>query len=80
MSGYGNTGGGGQQQHHSHTDLDRVYKAALAAGVPLSTLESALAAVRGGGGGQRHDENHQQQAMSMELLRRLGYGDDHYQR
>lgn len=74
VSSYGNAGGSGQQQQQQHSDLERVYKAALTAGVPISTLESALAAARGG------DENPQQQAVSIELLRRLGYGDEHYQR
>jgi hypothetical protein len=82
VSSYGNAGGGGQQQQQ-HSDLERVYKAALTAGVPISTLESALAAARGGGG-QHQDrsgnENLQQQAVSIELLRRLGYREDPYQR
>lgn len=51
----------------------------MAAGIPASALEAALASAGGGGGGgQQQQQQHnfarnenQHQAMSMELLRRL---------
>lgn len=68
----------------------------MAAGIPASALEAALASAGGGGGGQQQQQynfarnENQHQAMSMELLRRLAqhsqkddgtwYSDDPYQR
>jgi len=54
----------------------------VAAGIPASAMEAALASAGGGGGGQQQQQQQQQQhncarnenqhqAMSMELLRRL---------
>lgn len=73
-----------QQLIQNSSDLGRVYQAAVAAGIPASALEAALASAGGGGQNQHH------QAMSMELLRRLAqhsqkddgpwYSDDPYQR
>ena len=94
---YGNTGGGApQQQLHNSSDLGHVYQAAVAAGIPASALEMALAAARGGGGQPQQQmfsrNENQHQTMSLELLRRLAqqqqhqqgdgnrYGDDPYQR
>lgn len=76
---YGNPSGGNQQQQlHNPTDLGHVYQAAVAAGIPSSALEVALAAAARGGGGQQQpqqffsrNENQQQAVMNLELLRRL---------
>jgi len=97
VGGYGNTGGGApQQQLHNSSDLGHVYQAAVAAGIPASALDMALAAARGGGGQPQQQmfsrNENQHQTMSLELLRRLTqqqqhqqgdgnwYGDDPYQR
>jgi hypothetical protein len=95
--GYGNTGGGGpQQQLHNSSDLGHAYQADVAAGIPASALEVALAASRGGIGQPQQQlfsrNENQHQNMSLELLCRLAhqqqhqqgacdwYGDDPYQR
>lgn len=65
----------------------------MAAGIPASALEAALASAGGGGQQQQHNftrNENQHQAMSMELLHRLAqhnqkddgtwYSDDTYQR
>lgn len=96
-AGYGNTRGGGPQQPlHNSSDLGRVYQAAVAAGIPASALEAALASAGGGGVQHQQPQNfarneNQHKAMSMELLHRLTqqqnqkgdgswYGDDPYRR
>ena len=95
---FGNTRSGCLQQQQliqNSSDLGRVYQAAVAAGIPASALEAALASAGGGGGGQQQQQynfarnENQHQAMSMELLRRLAqhsqkddgtwYSDDPYQ-
>jgi hypothetical protein len=92
--GFGNTRSGCLQQQQliqNSSDLGRVYQAAVAAGIPTSALEAALASA--GGGQQQHNfarNENQHQAMSLELLRRLAqqgqkddgtwFLDDPYQR
>ncbi len=73
--GYGNTAGGGPQHQLHSSDLGHVYQAAVAAGIPASALEMALAAARGGGGQPQQQmfsrNENQHQTMSLEFLRRL---------
>jgi hypothetical protein len=57
QGGNGNGGGG---------DLERIFQAASAAGIPQSALEAALASSNGG-----HPQQGQQQVINMELLRRI---------
>ncbi|KAL7431088.1 hypothetical protein ACHAXM_002519 [Skeletonema potamos] len=61
---YQGGGGGG--------DLERIFQAAAAAGIPQSALETAL---NGANGHQQQD----QQQLSMELLRRIAQQQQHHQ-
>ncbi|KAL3810278.1 hypothetical protein ACHAXA_008646, partial [Cyclostephanos tholiformis] len=77
-------GGGPQKQLLNSSDLGHVYQTAVAAGIPSSALEVALAAAARGGGGQQLQQQHffsrnesQRQAMSLELLRRLAMQHPH---
>ena len=58
QGGNGNGGGG--------SDLERIFQAASAAGIPQSALEAAMANNNGG-----HHQQDQQQMLSIELLRRI---------
>jgi len=64
QGGNGNNGG----------DLERIFQAASAAGIPQSALEAALANNSGG-----HQQQDQQQVLSMELLRRIAQQHQHQQ-
>ena len=65
QGGNGNGGGG---------DLERIFQAASAAGIPQAALEAVLANSNGG-----HQQQDQQQVISMELLRRIAQQQQHQQ-